>query len=441
MRLSKKIKFALISFGFCAAAAIPLSISLVSCSNSEGEEISSNKFSDQVKYDVNFKTSNKSTKSLTIDRPTILPVYPSDGTTENNVDPNFNNHALLEFLQLISSKFGEEVSNTTKQLIEKDLNDVVLDFLSVVESETSKTELELAERDDVDKVITLNKATIDKDFFNSKKISLNLTVKCEEEQENNRKENTNIVSKTFDFDVYVEFVGTRELLGLVEKINNPDSNISGTQNVVEFEDLKEIFLGDNFKQDKDGWKNSFKYSNTMDYDYEESTLQDRGLINYVASFQNKYSSNAKMLGYTFNIADFWNKLSNQSTKNTVSPSELTYWAPSTSLNKIFVPNFQSSEYDLEINIKNFIESENCSSFESSYDFWKNEITNKSVKEVYELFKKIAEVNLPEDVVSNLENVIIDPKQSLEKNENDYEIIFQDKNKNRYEFEIYKTWWA
>lgn len=446
--MKKRMKFLLFGISTIGLISIPTALALTSCSKKNSNISDSGKLS-QVKYNVDFNESKISnqTQLNTINRPTVLPSYPSDeNMSDNSIDPNFNQNAINEFLQLISAVVGQIINDAARKIIENDMNDVILDFLSVVENETGNIEIELAERDEVDKVIKVNGVTIDKNFLTSKKITTNITVTYKSSID--YRDNEKLQTKTFDYDLYVEFCGLKELIDIVLKIVENESNIPGTNNEVNYNDIKEIFLGDNFKDKTNGWTNSFKYSSTEGYDYEESTLQERGLINYVASFQASVSPQAKMLGYTFDIADFWNKLTSSffSSKSTM----LSYWAPSTQLNRIFVPNFNNNGYNFKINIRDFVKNDNWNSFIDSYTYWQRRVAEISasitsgdttkIVDFYNEFKLSSNISLPDDVVNNLKWIEIDPSNELN-SEHYYEVKFIDNFGNEYEFEIFETWWA
>lgn len=455
MNLKKKYKWFLGIGGLIGLVTIPTVLTLTSCSNHD------NTSSTIQTYDVKFNSSNtpstfggyttiESSEGVTPNRPTVLPFWPSDTSSVNEIDPNFNQNAILEFLQLLDSTI-DKISNLAKNIIQQDLNDVVLDFLSVVENETLNTEIELCDRTDVSgNVITVNSISIDKNFINTKKILVNITVSYNKETEVKDNDIKEILTTTFDFPFYIEFVGQSELLSLSQKIQEHDANISGTNNEVDFEDIKEIFLGEKHKNDNDGWKNAFVNSQ-HEYDYDKSSLQEYGLINYVSSFNNNVSPNAKMLGYTFNIADFWNELEKSINpsisvkKDTqVSSQDLSYWAPSTSLNKIFMPNIDNSNsgYQLKIDINNMKSTEGYNTFENAYSKLQL-LCNSNLeqpKNVYLELNKVCKILLPDNVVNNLKSVKISPSNGLN-GDDDFEIKFKDNFGNKYEFDFYQTWWA
>ena len=438
--------------------AIPTSLSLISCSKNDTE-------SSTQSFDVVLNQSSVSSQSnsfakatntnvdntITPDRPSVLPFWPSNGNSENEIDPNFNQNAIFEFLSLIKATI-DKITDTTKKIIESDLNDVVLDFLSTIENENHNNEISLCDRTDInDNVIKVNNITIGKDFFNTKKININLTVNYNVESNTKDKDNKKILTTTFDFPFYIEFVGMNELIPLVQKIqkHEHDANISGSNNEVDFKDIKEIFLGEHYKNDKNGWEDAFKHSNSYEYDYDKSSLQDIGLINYVSSFNSNVSSNAKMLGYTFNISDFWVALeasiSGVATQkdNVVNSQDLTFWAPSTNLNKMFVPNFGNvnNEYNLKIDINNLKSSSGHDTFENSYLTFKNLLTTNSNNpiSVYNELNKICKISLPESTIQNLASAKISPSNNLNADD-DFEIKLKYKFGNKFEFEFYKSWW-
>lgn len=457
--LKRKLKFIAAVIGMVGIFAIPTSLSLISCSKNSTE-------SSTQSFDVVLNQSSVSTKSnsfatitntntnvdntITPNRPSVLPFWPSNGNSENEIDPNFNQNAIMEFLLLIKATI-DKITETTKKIIESDLNDVVLDFLSTIENENHNTEISLCERTDInDNVIKVNNISFDKDFFNTKKININLTVNYNIERDTKHKDNKTNSTTTFDFPFYIEFVGMNELIPLVQKIQKHDANISGTNNEVDFKDIKEIFLGEHYKNDKNGWKDAFKHSNSYEYDYDKSSLQDIGLINYVSSFNSNVSSNAKMLGYTFNISDFWVALeasiSGVATQkdNVVNSQDLTFWAPSTYLNKMFVPNFGNvnNEYNLKIDIDNLKSSSGHETFESSYSTFKNLLTTNvdNPISVYNELNKICKISLPESTIQNLASAKISPSNNLNADDDDFEIKLKDKFGNKFEFEFYKSWW-
>ncbi len=462
--LKRKLKFIAAAIGMVGIFAIPTSLSLISCSKNSTE--SSTQSSTQS-FDVVLNQSSVSTKSnsfatitntntnvdntITPTRPSVLPFWPSNGNSENEIDPNFNQNAIMEFLLLIKATI-DKITETTKKIVESDLNDVVLDFLSTIENENHNTEISLCDRTDVNgNVIKVNNITLDKDFFNTKKININLTVNYSIERGAKHKDNKTNSITTFDFPFYIEFVGMNELIPLVEKIQNHDANIAGTtNNQVDLKDIKEIFLGEHYKNDENGWKDAFKHSNSYEYDYDKSSLQDIGLINYVSSFNSNVSSNAKMLGYTFNISDFWVALEASISgvavqkDNVVNSQDLTFWAPSTNLNKMFVPNFGNvnNEYNLKIDINNLKSSSGHETFENSYSTFKNLLTTNvdNPISVYNELNKICKISLPESTIQNLASATISPSNNLTAEDDDFEIKLKDKFGNKFEFEFYKSWW-
>ena len=452
----KKYKWFLWIGGLIGLVTIPTVLTLTSCSSDE------NSTSTIQTYDVKFNTSNtpstfssytidESSDGVTPDRPTVLPFWPSNTSSVNEIDPNFNQNAILEFLQLLNSTI-DKISDFAKNIIQADLNDVVLDFLSVVENETDNSEIELSDRTDVSgNVITVNSISIDKNFINTKKLLVNLTVSYNKETETRDNDIKQTLTTTFDFPFYIEFIGQSELLSLSQKIQKHDANISeNPNNEVDFKDIKEIFLGEKHKNDKDAWKNAF-IDSKYEYDYDKSSLQEYGLINYVSSFNNNVSPNAKMLGYTFNIADFWVALEKSinpsiSTEKDaqVSSQDLSYWAPSTSLNKIFMPNIDNSNsgYQLKIDINNMKSKEGYNTFENAYSKLQS-LCNSNMelpKNVYDELNKVCKISLPDNVVNNLKSVKISPSNGLN-GDDDFEIKFKDNFGNKYEFEFYETWWA
>lgn len=455
MKLNKNYKWIFGMLGITGLVVLPTTLTLTSCSKDDNYsssiiqtyDVKFNDTNSQVSYFTNVE--NDSNENITPNRPSVLPFWPSDTSSENEIDPNFNQNAILEFLQLLESTV-DKISNFAKNIIQQDLNDVVLDFLSVVENETNDVEIELTDRTDVSgDVITVNKVTIDNDFINTKKLILNLTVNYDKKIETKGHDIKETLTTTFDFPFYIEFVGQAELLTLSQKIQKHDANISGTNNEVDFKDIKEIFLGEKYKNDKDCWQNAF-IDNKYEYDYDKSSLQQYGLINYVTSFNDNVSPNAKMLGYTFNIADFWDSLEksiNSSISilknNDVLSQDLTYWAPSTSLNKIFMPNIDNlnSEYQLKINIDNMISTEGYNSFANAYSTLQNLCFNNidNPKNVYLELNKVCNISLPENIINNLKSVKISPSTNL--NDDDFEIKFKDNFGNKYEFDFYKTWWV
>lgn len=206
-------------------------------------------------FQVNFYifvniTNTNVDNTITPNWPSVLPFWPSNDSSENEIDPNFNQNAIREFLLLIKATL-DFISNTTKKIIESDLNDVVLDFLSTIENENHNTEISLCERTEInDNVIKINNITLDKDFLNTKKIYVNLTVNYNIETDIGHEDIEKNLTTTFDFPFYIEFVGMPELLLLVEKVQKHDANISGTNNEVDFKDIKEMFLGKHYKDDK-----------------------------------------------------------------------------------------------------------------------------------------------------------------------------------------------
>ncbi len=243
------------------------------------------------------------------------------------------------------------------------------------------------------------------------------------------------------------------MINLSAKIQKHDANISGTNNEVDFDDIEDIFLGEKHKDDKNWWNNAFVDSK-FEYDYDESSLQEYGLINYISSFNNNVSPNAKMLGYTFNIADFWSSLENSINSNNssisskkdsqVSSEDLTYWAPSTSLNKIFMPNIDdsNSDYKLKIDINNMISTDGYNTYERAFSTLQslcNSNDPNNPQKVYDELKKVCKISLPENIVNNLKSVKISPSKTLD--DDDFEIKFKDNFDNKYEFNFYQSWWA
>lgn len=160
----------------------------------------------------------------------------------------------MEFVLLIKSII-DKITETKNKIIESDLNDVVLDFLSTIENENHNNEISLCDRTDInDNVIKVNHITFDKDFLNTKKININLTVSYNIESNTKHKDNKTNSTTTFDFPLYIEFIGMNELISLVQKIEKHDANVSGTNNEVDFKDIKEIFLGEHYKNDKNDEK-------------------------------------------------------------------------------------------------------------------------------------------------------------------------------------------
>lgn len=441
--------------------AIPTSLSLISCSKNSTESstqlfnvvLNQSSVSSKINSFATITNTNTNTNvdnTITPDRPSVLPFWPSNGNSENEIDPNFNQNAIMEFALLIKATI-DKITETTKKIIESDLNDVVLDFLSTIENENHNTEISLCERTDInDNVIKVNNISFDKDFFNTKKININLTVNYNIEKDTKNKDNKTNSTTTFDFPFYIEFVGMNELIPLVQKIQKHDANIPGTNNEVDFKDIKEIFLGEHYKNDENGWKDAFKHSNSYEYDYDKSSLQDIGLINYVSSFNSNVSSNAKMLGYTFNISDFWVALEASISgvavqkDNVVNSQDLTFWAPSTYLNKMFVPNFGNvnNEYNLKIDINNLKSSSGHETFESSYSTFKNLLATNSNNpiSVYNELNKICKISLPESTIQNLASAKISPSANLTAEDDDFEIKLKDNFGNKFEFEFYKSWW-
>lgn len=267
--LKRKLKFIAAAIGMVGIFAIPTSLSLISCSKNDTESSTqlfnvvlnqssvstkSNSFAKATNTNVdNTITPNTNVdNTITPNRPSVLPFWPSNGNSENEIDPNFNQNAIFEFLSLIKATI-DKITETTKKIIESDLNDVVLDFLSTIENENHNNEISLCDRTDINgNVINVNNISFDKDFFNTKKININLTVNYNVESNTKDKDNKKILTTTFDFPFYIEFVGMNELIPLVQKIQKHDANISGTNNKVDFKDIKEIFLGEHYKNDENG---------------------------------------------------------------------------------------------------------------------------------------------------------------------------------------------
>ncbi len=424
----KKILYGL---GFVLTVGVPTWI-VTSCSSSNNDKVSIQNF--DVKFNKQNKLINNSVEQhLNSKNITIISPEDSDLNSDNSLDPNFNNDSL--------NKLKKIISNLSKSIIQNDLNDVILDFLSAIEYENKKLEIELPDRDDVNNIITVNSLTIDNDFLFTKKITTNITVKYKIERNDKEK----IESTTFDFDLYIEFAGTKELKNIVEKIEAKDSVVSGNESLeADMKDIRKIFLGKKRENDKNKWNSSFYISSTKEYDYEKSSLQDQGIINYVVSFNNNVNQNAKMLGYTFSIFDFWNSLSNsiynsKTNNSTVEANDLVFWAPSTSLNKMFVPNIEDNngnKYNLKINIHKMKSSDGFKSFSDAFTTLKS-ITN--INELYKKLENVCDIKLPQEVIDNLISFEIDPN-FVNNNDDDFEIKFKDSFGNKYNFEFNKSWW-
>ncbi|MDE5599980.1 MAG: hypothetical protein K2I49_03490, partial [Ureaplasma sp.] len=276
------------------------------------------------------------TDTTLVDRPTILPSIPTDTTVgADEIDPNFNVNPIETIKKLLE--------DTVSKFVQSDLNDVVLEFLSCVEYDSKKSEIELRDKEDVGDVILVKKVTLDSNFLITRKIIVTADVQVE--QEINGKEQNRII-QDFEFDLYVEFAGKNDVLSLLTRLLKQKPQ-AGSNNNVDYDDLLELFLGEN---DKD--------LNDDDFDLDDfnrdSSIDDIGLVKFMSNVNDKINANAKMFGYTFDISDFWTKLATKANAKindariTNSTNSNVFWAPSTSLCKIFLPNITNKGVKLEL---------------------------------------------------------------------------------------------